>query len=303
MQRLLVSLAAFVALAAAVRVEAQPIKSVPIPAAAEPRTVAVANRLPVSGEMILDGVVLTNAGFIFKQVMGGSPAAGVLFGALGLLANEGAIKTETDAQAKTVAAFFLGIDLQSMLNAALAARQPDAVKGKLVLAPAEEPGAANRLALLPYSYVRVDREGVLRTTVSVQAELFGEPGKRTWLGRYHAHMPLMIKVDEVQAGDAGRKAEYVKALEQSMGEAADLFYRDAAGAVPAEGSYSDVISNYLINMDMRRVQVAMRGEVIQESDGRKIIRHDAPKNVLSSEVFGLHVFRDAQIMKVISLKK
>lgn len=302
MQRFALLLTAFLGIAGAGFTHAQQIKSTPIPSAAEPRTVAVANRLPGAGELIADAVVLPDSAFVFKQVQGGSPVAGVLFGALGLLANEGMIKAETDTQAKAIVGFFAGIDVRSMLKSALGARQPEALKGRLAVASSEELGA-NRLALVPYSYVRVDREGVLRTSVTVQAELFGEPGKRAWLGRYHAHVPLMIKIEEVQAGDANRKLEFNKAIDEAMGEAVDLFYQDLAGSVPAAGSLFNVISNYLVNMDMRRVQVALPGELVQERDGRKIIRHDAPRNILNSEVFGVHLFRDAQIMKLVPLTR
>lgn len=302
MQRFALLLAAFLGIALTGFADAQQIKSTPIPAATEPRQVAIASRLPVESELIADAVVLPDSTFVFKQIQGGSPVAGILFGALGLLAHEGMIKAGTDAQAKTIVGFFAGMDTRSMLKSALGARQPDTLKGQVAVAPAEERTATNRLALLPYCYVRVDREGVLRTSVTVQAELFGEPGKRTWLGRYHAHVPLTIKVEEVQAGDANRKLELSKAIEQAMGDAVDLFYLDLAGSLPATGSLSNVISNYLANMDMRRVQVAYRGELLLERDGRKIIRHDAPRT-LNSEVFGVHVFQDAQIMKLIPLTR
>lgn len=303
MQRFALVLTAFLGIAGTGFAGAQQMKSTPIPAAAEPRTVAVANRLPGAGELIADAVVLPNSAFVFKQVQGGSPVAGVLFGALGLIVNEGMIKAETDTQAKAIVGFFAGIDVRSILKSALGARQPDALKGRLAVVSGEEPDAANRLALVPYSYVRVDREGVLRTSVTVQAELFGEPGTRTWLGRYHAHVPLMIKIEEVQAGDANRKLEFSKAIDEAMVEAVDLFYQDLAGSVPAAGSLVHVISNYLVNMDMRRVQVALAGELVQERDGRKIIRHEGPRNTLNSEVFGVHLFRDAQIMKLVPLTR
>jgi len=303
MQRSALVLTALLGIAGAESAGAQQTKSTPIPAIAAPRAVAVASRLPGAGELIGDAVVLRDSAFVFKQAQGGSPVAGVLFGALGLIANEGFIKAETDAQAKSVAGFFSGIDLRGMLRTALGAPVPEALKGRLALAPDEDPAAAERLALLPYAYVRVDRDGVLRTTVTMQAEIFGEPGKRTWLGRYHVHMPLMIKIEEVQAGDANRKLEFSKGLDAATAEAVNLLYQDISGAVPAAGTLFNVISNYLVNMDMRRVQVALPGALVHERDGRKIIRHDAPRNILNSEVFGVHVYRDAQIMNLVPLAK
>jgi hypothetical protein len=295
MLRLLAMLIACVLPAAAA---AQAGKSTPPPRTGEPKVIVPTSGLPREGELIRDAFAIKDSAIVFKQAGGGNLAVGILFGALGVMANAQNIRGQTEEQGKAIASFFEGVNAGIILRRALDAGQSGIADAGLKLA--EDANASNAIILTPFVYVRADPEGMLRTSVTLQAEL-GGPGKREWLGRYHHHSPLMMKAEDVQSGDPARKQAFVQALDAGAREALELFYQDAAGRLPATGKSANVISMYLANIDMRRMQIAYRGELVSEREGQKIIRHDAPAGKLDLEVFGVHVFRDAQIMKLIPL--